>query len=66
MSAQDELAVEGDSEDDFDWEEVDVMQQAPMDISLDLGDDHAGPSVLSRPNIEITIQARPKPDEAAK
>ena len=64
MSHDANLVAE-DSEDDFDWEEV-VPPQAPLGISLDEDEAQAGPSDLTRPNIEITIQARPKPNEEAK
>lgn len=64
--SHDENLVAEDSEDDFDWEEVAVPQQPPLDISLDQDEPQAVPSDLTRPNIEITIQARPKPNEEAK
>ncbi|KAH8104624.1 Rad4-domain-containing protein [Cristinia sonorae] len=63
MAASREPTAEAESDDDFDWEEVDVPQPSALDISLGQDEDQPGPS---RGNIEITIQARPKPDEAAK
>ncbi|TCD70140.1 hypothetical protein EIP91_004610 [Steccherinum ochraceum] len=68
MSAKD-LAAENDSEDDFDWEEVDVTNPPAPAITLEehYGEQaQAGPSEPTRTNIEITIQARPKPNEEAK
>ncbi|KAI0947082.1 hypothetical protein AcV7_009609 [Taiwanofungus camphoratus] len=53
--------VGGDSDDDFDWEEVVVPQndeQQPASSADNLKDVGEGPS--ERPNIEITIQTRRK------
>ncbi|KAI0345889.1 Rad4-domain-containing protein [Trametopsis cervina] len=58
-----------DSEDDFDWEEVTVPVDPNAEVStvgLDPQGLQEGPSVAPRGNIEITLQARPKPDDAAK
>lgn len=58
-----------DSEDDFDWEEVTVPVDSNAEVStvgLDPQGLQEGPSVAPRGNIEITLQARPKPDDAAK
>ncbi|THH27307.1 hypothetical protein EUX98_g6882 [Antrodiella citrinella] len=68
MSAHNDRSVEEDSDDEFDWEEVDVVpaSAANLDLYLDHEEDQAGPSNPTRGNIEITIQGRSKPDEAAK
>ncbi|KAK7690125.1 hypothetical protein QCA50_006774 [Cerrena zonata] len=60
--------VDADSDDDFDWEEVQVPQQPeqPLDLSLEKFDVAEGPSNPNRPNIEITISTKPKKDEEAK
>ncbi|KAI0074037.1 Rad4-domain-containing protein [Panus rudis PR-1116 ss-1] len=53
------------SDDDFDWEEVAVpAQEQSLDIALE--DVQEGPSSATRPNIEITIRAKPKQDDSAK
>lgn len=58
--------ADADSDDDFDWEEVDVPQH-DQTVDLSVGDHtQDGPSSLARPNIEITIQTKPKKDEEAK
>ena len=57
----------GDSEDDFDWEEVAVPltdQQGASTASTD-AEAVEGPSTF-RPSIEITIQAKPKKDDTEK
>ena len=57
-----------DSEDDFDWEEVAVPTNEPVVVEVD--GQREGPSSsalpVERQNIEITLQARPKVDDAAK
>lgn len=57
-----------ESDDDFDWEEVEVPQQAeqPLDLSLEKFDVEEGPSHPNRPTIEITLSTKPKKDEEAK
>lgn len=57
-----------DSDDDFDWEEVEVPQQSDqaLDLSLEKFDVEEGPSNPTRPTIEITISTKPKKDEEAK
>ena len=53
-----------DSEDDFDWEEVDVPPHEPQ-LDPTLEDYNEGPSVPVRQNIEITIQTRAKEENTA-
>ena len=66
--------VANDSEDDFDWEEVAVPTEgqatpdpsssaAPEPVYVDVEE---GPSNAVRPNIEITLHAKPKADDSAK
>lgn len=65
--AEDNVGVQAgeDSDDDFDWEEVDVPQyEPPLDLSLE-DDAEGGPSAPSRPNIEITIRTRAKEESLA-
>ena len=55
-----------DSDDDFDWEEVDVPQHEPQ-LDLSLEDDlEKGPTSSTRPHIEITIKSAKAENQAAK
>lgn len=65
MDAQDDdnLILGEESDEDFDWEEVDVPQAEPqLDLSLE-DDIEKAPSIFDRPNIEITIQSRKKAED---
>lgn len=62
----DAAPVDDGSDDDFDWEEVAVPLQDNV-VNAHYMDDtvEEGPSVV-KPNIEITIHARPKKDDTEK
>ncbi len=56
-----------DSDDDFDWEEVEVPVSNVDENTLATDYDvEEGPSATVKPNIEITLHARPKKDDAEK
>ncbi|KAI0087722.1 hypothetical protein BDY19DRAFT_892387 [Irpex rosettiformis] len=57
-----------ESDEDFDWEEVAVPTdgQAVPDGESTYTNVEEGPSTAVRPNIEITLHAKPKPDDASK
>ncbi|THH01924.1 hypothetical protein EW026_g851 [Hermanssonia centrifuga] len=56
-----------DSDDDFDWEEVEVPVSNVDENTLATDYDvEEGPSAIVKPNIEITLHARPKKDDAEK
>lgn len=72
MQADSSSVIDGDSEDDFDWEEVavpldgdDNISIPPQDLAAAAGPSASGSSTPA-PNIEITIRTKPKVDEAAK
>ena len=67
MEVEHDTLADNDTDDDFDWEEVAVPEQGLQEDSgvLDLTVEE-GPSNAPRQHLEITIQARPKPDEAEK
>ena len=67
MQADSSSIQDGDSEDDFDWEEVAVPQHDPLAaVSYATEEPVASGSSTPAANIEITIRAKPKQDESAK
>ncbi len=64
----DSFDTANESDEDFDWEEVAVpaIGQAAPDPPQEPRGNEEGPSTAVRANIEITLRARPKPDESAK
>ena len=67
MQADTSSIIDGESEDDFDWEEVAVpLVEQENVISILPEQPVPSGSSTPAPNIEITIRAKPKPDESAK
>ncbi len=66
MQSGESSALGADSDDDFDWEEVDVPQITQVSTPLAPYSVDAGPSTLMKGNIEITIHTRKKEDDALK
>ena len=57
----------GDSEDDFDWEEVEVPMAEQQSAPISMTDTPiASGSSTPAANIEITIRAKPQQDDSAK
>jgi xeroderma pigmentosum group C-complementing protein len=67
MQADFSSVQDGESEDDFDWEEVAVPLGDETNLSiLPAEEPIASGSSTPAANIEITIRTKPKQDEAAK
>ena len=74
MNPDNNSVVGEDSEDDFDWEEVEVGQAAPLDDSpldavtaaslhtyyADVHGQEEAPSLPAKPHLEITIKTQGK------
>jgi hypothetical protein len=58
--------LSGDSDEDFDWEEVSVPAGNQLEAAAIQEDAVEGPSTLGEQTIEITLRARPKVDDSAK
>lgn len=68
MQADSSSAIDGDSEDDFDWEEVALPDPGAEAISTlpNPPEVVAGSSTHVAENIEITIKTKPVKDDSAK
>ncbi|EKM51642.1 uncharacterized protein PHACADRAFT_177064 [Phanerochaete carnosa HHB-10118-sp] len=65
MQPESSPVIGSESDDDFDWEEVEVPLQDQGNISLFPSEAPSGSSTPA-PNIEITIRTKPKQDDTAK